>query len=155
MDDIDISLLRLLQQDSRSTVSELSKRLNLSRPSVAERIARLCEQGVIEEFTARVSPRSLGRRVLLFIELSSLKVSPQVFEERFSGDSALLECHRVTGRGDYILKASVNDIEGMTQLINRLIPYGNLSTSVVLESPVSHRHILPLPREEHNTGGKP
>jgi len=148
MDKIDISIIELLQKDSRSTISELSKQLNLSRPSISERVHRLQEQGIIEEFSARISLKAIGRKILLFIEISALKVSPQVFEEKLAQDLYILECHRVSGKSDYILKAAVNDIEDMTELINRLIPYGNLSTSVVLESPVPYRHFLPLSKDK-------
>ncbi|MEC0303895.1 Lrp/AsnC family transcriptional regulator, partial [Terribacillus saccharophilus] len=48
MDHIDRTLLELLQHDGRITISELSKKLALSRPSVSERMARLEERGVIE-----------------------------------------------------------------------------------------------------------
>ena len=143
MDDIDVSLIKILQANSRCTISELSKCLNLSRPSITERMLRLHEKGVIEEFSARISLRAIDRRVLIFIEISSLKTSPEVFEKQIAGDEDILECHRVSGRADYIIKAAVSSIDDMTVLINRLIPCGNLSTSVVLSSPIPYRHIIP------------
>lgn len=143
LDEIDITLLRLLQENSRCTVSELSRELNLSRPSITERIIRLQEQGVIEEFSSRICLKAVGKEVLLFIEMGALKVAPEVFESKFLNDEDILECHRVSGKSDYILKAAVNNIGAMTTLIDRLIPYGNVNTSVVLSSPVSYRHILP------------
>lgn len=143
MDEIDVALLRLLQENARCSVSELSKRLTLSRPSISERILRLQEQGVIEEFTSRISLKRIGRGMLLFIEIESLKTSPEIFESRILNDCEILECHRVSGKFDYILKAAVKNIEDMTALINRLIPYGHLNTSVVLSSPVAYRHVVP------------
>lgn len=147
MDEIDINILELLQQNSRFTIIEMSKKLNLSRPSITERICRLQEQGVIEEFSARVSLRAVGRKMLLIIEMSSLKVLPQTFEEKIKNDHYIIECHRVSGKSDYILKAAVNDIEDMTKLVNMLIPFGNISTSVVLESPIPYRHVVPLEKK--------
>ncbi|HRZ90723.1 MAG TPA: winged helix-turn-helix transcriptional regulator, partial [Spirochaetia bacterium] len=55
MDALDVRLLDLLQQDARMKISELSKRLNLSRPSVSERMARLQDAGIIEGYSARIS----------------------------------------------------------------------------------------------------
>ena len=130
MDSIDIRLLDLLQKNSRITVSELSKELNLSRPSITERMLRLKEQGIIEEYSARIS-------------LKSLKITPKNFEEKISNDADILECHRVTGETDYFIKAAVNNIEDMGMLIDRMMPYGDLSTSVVILSPVPYRHVLP------------
>ncbi len=98
MDAMDARLLELLQEDSRMKISELSKKLNLSRPSVSERMNRLRDSGIIEGYSARVSLRALGRDTMLIIHLRSLKVSPRIFEAKIEKDQDILECHRVTGR---------------------------------------------------------
>ncbi|HZH60537.1 MAG TPA: winged helix-turn-helix transcriptional regulator [Metabacillus sp.] len=49
MDNTDIQLLLSLQQDGRKSISELSKELSLSRPSVSERFTRLLDKGIIEK----------------------------------------------------------------------------------------------------------
>lgn len=143
MDKIDVHLLELLQQDSRMTVSDLSKKLNLSRPSIAERMLRLQEQGIIEEYSARISLKAIGRNTMLFIQLKLLKESPLSFEERIVNDTDILECHRVTGETDYFIKAAVNSMDDMRLLINRLMPFGVINTSIVIMSPIPYRHILP------------
>ncbi|SDN98174.1 Lrp/AsnC family transcriptional regulator [Alkalicoccus daliensis] len=143
MDKIDIEMLRLLQEDSRMTVSQLSKQLALSRPSVTERMHRLQEKGIIEEFTARVSPAAIGRATIIFIQLSELKITPQEFEKRIKEEKDIIECHRVTGQTSYFIKAAVSKIEGLGMLVDRLIPFGNINTSIVLASPIPYRHLLP------------
>jgi len=143
MDKVDIQLLELLQKDSRMTVSELSKRLNLSRPSIAERMLRMQEQGVIEEYSARISLKAIGRNTLLFIQLKLSNQSPLAFEQKIANDTDIIECHRVTGETDYFIKAAVNNMDDMTLLINRLMFFGNINTSIVIMSPIPYRHILP------------
>lgn len=147
MDKTDLDLLELLQENSRITVSELSNKLALSRPSVTERILRLQEKGIIEEFTARVSLAEMERGTLLFIQLSSLKVSNSEFEQMIVKDNDILECHRVTGNTSYIIKAAVKDMSGMKALIDRLMLCGDLNTSIVLDSPLPYRHILPKTKD--------
>lgn len=143
MDKLDIDLLKLLQENSRITISELSKKIALSRPSITERILRLQEKGIIEEFTARISLASINRGTILFIQLSSLKVSNSEFEQMIIGDEEILECHRVTGSTSYFIKAAVKDMGSMKSLIDRLMPYGDINTSIVLESPLPYRHLVP------------
>ncbi|MEH6940274.1 Lrp/AsnC family transcriptional regulator [Bacillus sp. JJ722] len=143
MDQLDIKLLELLQMDSRITVSDLSKKLALSRPSISERLYRLREKGIIEEFSARVSLPAVGLDVLMFIQVSELKISPSEFEGFIKNDSDIIEGHRVTGTIGYILKAAVENMTSMRLLIDRLIPYGHVNTSIVLSSPVPYRRILP------------
>lgn len=143
MDRLDMTLLRLLQEDGRMTVSELSKQLSLSRPSISERLIRLQEKGVIQGFHARISPAAVGRNVQLIIQMSELKVSPQDFEKRIANDEDILECHRVTGIVSYVIKAAVIGMDSLSMLVERLMPYGNVNTSVILSSPVSNRVVLP------------
>jgi len=143
VDALDVRLLDLLQQDARLKISELSKRLNLSRPSVSDRMARLQDVGIIEGYSARVSLKAVGRDTMLLIRLSSLKVSPRIFEAKIENDTDILECHRVTGEVDYIIKAAVQNMDEMRHLIDRLMPFGDVSTSIVILSPISHRRILP------------
>ncbi len=143
MDQIDVKLLELLQNDSRMTISELSNQLALSRPSISERLQRLQEQGVIEEFTARISLPAVGREILLIILVSHVKVSLDEFERFVQAEEDIIECHRVTGEVSYFLKAAVSNMNGMRLLIDRLLSYGQINTSTVLTSPVPYRKILP------------
>lgn len=143
MDKIDNDLLELLQQDARMTISELSKKLALSRPSITERLHRLQERGIIEGFTARVSPEKIGRGTILIIQISDLKVSANEFEEMIIGDVDVIECHRVTGHIGYFIKAAVSEMDDLRLLVDRLMPFGNVYTSIVLTSPVTFRPILP------------
>ncbi|MFC5467477.1 Lrp/AsnC family transcriptional regulator [Cohnella suwonensis] len=143
MDQLDIALLRALQEDGRMTVSELSKRLSLSRPSVSERLLRLQERGIILGFHARVSPAAIGRNIQLIIQISDLKIAPQDFEHRIADDADILECHRVTGLASHVLKAAVTGMDALTKLVERLMPYGTVNTSVILASPVNNRMVLP------------
>jgi Lrp/AsnC family transcriptional regulator, leucine-responsive regulatory protein len=143
MDKLDIDLLKLLQENARITISESSKKIALSRPSITERILRLQEKGIIEEFTARISLPAINRATILFIQLSSLKVSNNEFEQMIKEDDDVLECHRVTGSTSYFIKAAVKDMSNMKLLIDRLMPYGDINTTIVLESPVPYRHTVP------------
>lgn len=147
MDQLDIRLLELLQKNARITISELSAELALSRPSISERLHRLQEKGIIEEYSARISLPAIGREILLIIQVSGLKVSLQEFEAFIKRQEEIIECHRVTGEVSYFLKAAVSNMNGMRMLIDRLIQYGNINTSTVLTSPVPYRYILPIIRE--------
>ncbi|WP_062749734.1 Lrp/AsnC family transcriptional regulator [Shouchella tritolerans] len=143
MDKMDRDILKLLQENARMTISELSKELSLSRPSMSERLLRLQEKGIIENFTTRVSLKKIGKDILLLIQVSGLKVPVVEFEEMVQQEHDIIECHRVTGEVSYFIKAAVSDVGSMRKLIDRLIPYGTINTSTVLNSPVPYRIILP------------
>ncbi|MDZ5783321.1 Lrp/AsnC family transcriptional regulator [Marinococcus luteus] len=148
MDHIDIEMLEILQEDGRISVSDLSKKLNLSRPSVSERMIRLQERGIIDHFSAVVSPEAVGRDTLLMIQVSELKDTIPRFEKMIAEDTHVLECHRVTGEVSYFIKAAVEGMDSLRELVDTLISYGNINTSIVLKSPVERRKILPENREQ-------
>src|SRR6478735_1877182 len=122
MDKMDCDILKLLQDNGRMTISELSKELALSRPSMSERLVRLQEKGVIEGFTARVSLKEIGKDILLLIQVSGLKVALSDVEEVIKDEAEIIECQRVTVEVSYFLKAAVSDVNSMRALIDRLIP---------------------------------
>lgn len=144
MDEIDKKLLELLQENARITIIELSKKLNLSRPSVNDRLRRLQENGVIQGFTARVSAEAIGKGTIVIIQIGNLKIECRRFEELIKEETDILECHRVTGTNSYFLKAAVATMKDLEALVDRLIPYGQLNTSVVLSSPILSRPLLPV-----------
>ncbi|MCI4170872.1 Lrp/AsnC ligand binding domain-containing protein, partial [Bacillus spizizenii] len=59
-------------------------------------------------------------------------------------ETDILECHRVTGTKSYFLKAAVATMKDLEALVDRLIPYGPLNTSVVRSSPILSRPLLPV-----------
>ena len=158
MDQLDFHLLRILQEDGRITISNLSKQLALSRPSVTERLNRLREKGIIEGFTARVCPRSVGRNIVVFIQLSNFKTaSGAEFEKKIMNDPDIIEIHRLTGPVSYLLKAALPGMEQLNDIIERLNPYGNVNTSIVLSSPMPSNPISPVEKDisiDYQTGTK-
>lgn len=144
IDHSDAQLLNILQEDGRITLSELSKKLNLSRPSVRERLNRLQEQGVIEGISARVSYPKVGRHIISFIQMSDMKVPYATFENFAAENSDILECHRITGAISYMLKAAVKDMNHLEILIDELVNYGIVNTSIVVKSPTLSKIVVPI-----------
>ena len=60
MDDIDGKILAILKENARETVSEISQRVALSVPAVAERIRKLEQGGIIEKYTVRIGRKKTG-----------------------------------------------------------------------------------------------
>lgn len=96
MDNINAKILQLLQMDGRMTILQLSKELNLSRPSVNERLKKLQERQIIQGFTARVLPEAIGKVISVIIEVSDVKIKCHKFEELIKQEPDIIECHRVS-----------------------------------------------------------
>ena len=113
IDRIDRRILNELQADGRITNAELASRVGLAPTSMSDRLRRLQSAGYITGFTARIDPLMVGLELLVFVEISLDKTTPDAFE-KFSRAIRLapevLECHMVAGGFDYIVKARVTDM---------------------------------------------
>lgn len=107
IDRIDRRILQALQQDGRIANVELAERIGLSPTATGERVRRLVREGVIAGFGARLDPHRLGLGLLVFVEVSLDKTTPDVFEKFAAAVQRapqVLECHMVAGGFDYLVK---------------------------------------------------
>jgi Lrp/AsnC family transcriptional regulator, leucine-responsive regulatory protein len=145
LDTTNLRLLKELQADARVSNAELGRRVGLSAPSVAERLARLEEGGAIVSYRTDIDPRALGYTLSVV-----LRIRPAPRELKKVADLALrtpevVECHRITGDDCYFMRAWVRDVEHLEEVIDRFAPYGQTTTSIVQSSPVPPRG-LPIER---------
>jgi Lrp/AsnC family transcriptional regulator, leucine-responsive regulatory protein len=105
MDAIDIRILDILQKNGRATQTEIAKTVNLSAPSVSERLRKLENRGIIRKYVALLDPEKLGRKIAAFIMVWLDKPQhSQNFLNRIREMEEIMECYHVTGKCDYILK---------------------------------------------------
>lgn len=147
-------ILRELQRDSRITFSELGRRVALTAPAAAERVRRLEEAGVIRGYHAELAGDLLGLPVSAYIRMTATGVACTELGHAIKDFPEVLECHRVTGEEAYIAKVAVGSVEHLENLIDRLMPYGETITSIVLSSPVTHRIIEGPMAEEPAPGDR-
>lgn len=122
MDSVDLQIIEMLKSNSRSTSSEISKAIHLSVPSVSERIRKLEEKGLIEQFTLRLSREITGRHLLAYI--SVILEHPQYiesFKEQICAEPSIMECHHLAGEYDYLLKVGVPDISMLERFISETL----------------------------------
>ncbi len=113
IDRIDRRILALLQTDGRIATVDLAERIGLSPTATSDRLRRLTRDGYITGYGARLDPQALGLNLLVFVEVSLDKTTPDIFE-RFAQAvmraPEVLECHMVAGGFDYLVKARVSDM---------------------------------------------
>jgi Lrp/AsnC family leucine-responsive transcriptional regulator len=142
-DSINLRLLRELQGDARLSNAELGRRVGLSAPSVAERIARLEEGGAILSYRAEIDPRALGYTLSVVLRIRPAPRELKKVAELAQRTPEVVECQRITGDDCYVMRAWVRDVEHLEEVIDRFSPYGQTTTSIVQSTPVPARG-LPL-----------
>jgi Lrp/AsnC family leucine-responsive transcriptional regulator len=132
-----------LQNDARTSLAELGRRVGLSSPAIAERIKRLESAGVIRGYHADIDPRRLG--YTLGVVIRSRPAPRQLAEvANLARDTPeVIECHRVTGDDCYVMTAYVRDVGHLETLIDQFAAYGQTTSSVMQSSPVVRRGLSP------------
>ncbi|MGW0430970.1 Lrp/AsnC family transcriptional regulator [Micromonospora sp. NPDC003197] len=144
MDDVDWALLRELQADARLSFSELSRRVHLSPPAVAERVRRLEESGVITGYHAHVDLARAGRTVVALIRMSCYGPDCILRDPSIVDWPEILEIHRITGDACSMLKVAAGSIDAFEQVIDRLSRHGQPSSTMVLSTPLGWHPVTPL-----------
>jgi Lrp/AsnC family transcriptional regulator, leucine-responsive regulatory protein len=141
VDDANRRLLEALQADARLSLAELGRRVGLSSPAVAERLARLEELGVITGYHAQIEPRALGWSLAVVIRIRPAPRELHKVAELAARTPEIVECHRITGEDCYFMKAHVRRVEDLEELIDRFAVYGQTTTSLIHSSPVPRRAV--------------
>jgi len=152
IDRIDRNILVELQENGRLSNVELSKRVGLSPTPCLERVKRLENEGYILGYKAVLEPTLLDAALLVIVEITLTKTSPDVFDE-FSRAvqeiDVIQECHLVSGDFDFLLKTRVKDMAAYRQLLGstllRLPSVSESRTYVVMEE-VKSSNLLPIKR---------
>jgi Lrp/AsnC family leucine-responsive transcriptional regulator len=140
---MDWRLLAELQSDARLSYSELSRRIHLSPPAVAERVRRLEEAGVITGYHAHVDLTKAGWTVRAIIRMSCYGAHCVLRDPAVPGWPEVREIHRITGDACCILKVAAESMDAFEDVIDRLAPYGQPSSTMVLSTPLDWRPIGP------------
>jgi Lrp/AsnC family leucine-responsive transcriptional regulator len=144
MDNVDLQVLRKLQEDGRVTMKALAEEVGLSSPAMIERVRRLEEREVLQGYRALVNPRAVGRSLTALINVSLDRADYDAFLEALREQSAVEECHRVTGDQAFVVKAHVASTEDLEMLIDELQQVGaKCSTNIVLSTPIANAAIMP------------
>lgn len=121
LDKTDKDLLRLLQQDARLTTKELSHKLKLTPTPVYERVKKLEREGYIKNYVAQVNREKVGKGLMIFCNVS-LKENSMLVTKKFEAEIAsfdeVLECFKIAGNMDYLIKIIVNTIADYQDFIN-------------------------------------
>ncbi|MNO56738.1 HTH-type transcriptional regulator LrpC [compost metagenome] len=139
VDAIDRQLLEALVADARTSIAELARTVGLSAPSVAERVRRLEEAGVIEGYSVRINPAALGLPLAAWLRIRPIPGQLHKVAEILRGLPEIVECDRITGEDCFIARAHVASVEELERLIDQIIPYAMTNTSIIQSSPVRRR----------------
>jgi Lrp/AsnC family transcriptional regulator, leucine-responsive regulatory protein len=140
LDRFDIKILDILATEGRLPVTELSKRVGLSKTPCQNRLNKLVKSGAIIGFRAVVNPHVLGRSHVTFVEVKlsdTREAALKAFDAATRAVAQIEECHMIAGSFDYLLKVRSRDIKDyravLGDVISALPHVANTATHVVMD----------------------
>ena len=141
MDELDINILKLLEENGRLSHEEISKLLHISRPSVHQRVGKLEKSGVIKGYRGIVDWSKLDQKIKVLV---SVKVVSQGFQEAAGKIISIqipgvniIECQRMAGEWCMLLKVRVTSPEVLTLLLDEILRIPDIketSTTFILST---------------------
>jgi Lrp/AsnC family leucine-responsive transcriptional regulator len=141
LDRYDEQILAVLSVEGRLPVTDLARRIGISKSPCQVRLKRLQKQGYIKGFRAVVDPVKLGREHVAFVEVKlsdTRELALQAFNQAVLKIPEVEQCHMIAGSFDYLLKVRTADIQSFRRTLGEsitLLPHvANTSSFVTMES---------------------
>jgi Lrp/AsnC family transcriptional regulator, leucine-responsive regulatory protein len=142
MDMLDHKILEILDVDARRSYADMARELRISQPTVADRIRRLEEKGIVRGAMLRVDHARLGFSVSAFVRLRSKSAHKKKLIEAARAMPQVIEMYSVTGDDCMIARVCARSVEELAEILQRLTTLAESSTSVVLETHIPLRNPL-------------
>lgn len=137
LSDADKSLISALKENARLSVSDLARKLSLSRSTIQNRLARLESTGVITGYSVKLSETYLQNRVSAHVSIKvkqKLTTQTNVELKRFA---AITQLYAISGEYDLIAiveESSLEQLSHTLDLIGNLDGVERTTSSVILET---------------------
>jgi len=148
LDQKDLAILKLLQQNARITVKEISDKVNLSTTPVYERIKWMEEEGVIKQYATLVDAAKVkkGLMVICYVSLKQHNKSAGAkFIKMIQEMSEVIECYNISGEFDFMLKVVAESMDAYYDFhVNKLSEAENIGNvqSVFVMGVIKQTHVL-------------
>lgn len=150
IDEIDSTLLRLLQKNSNYTMKELGARVNLSTTPVFERIKRLEREGIIKHYGAVVDHHKMGNNIIVLCNIRLKQHTHdliQQFMDTVQTIDEITECYNTTGEYDFQIKVYARDMKAyqdfMLNTLGNIDCIGSLHSMIVIGE-IKDSHCIPI-----------
>ncbi len=147
LDDTDLAILNHLQENGRAQRNTIAELVNLSVPSVSERMKKLEERGLIEGYKAILNSKKFHFDItaFIFVQVDGSE-NYKNFVKKACAEEEVLECHSITGDGSHFLKVRTKNTGSFESLLSRIQAWEGVSktrSNLVLSS-FKETRLLPV-----------
>lgn len=130
LDQTDFEILSLLKKNSRIQWREIGELVHLTGQSVANRIHKMEELGIIQSYTIKLDQSKLGRTISAFITIFLKTTDHSSFQNFIKETPEIIEADLISGEGCYLLRARVSDEKELMSLLDEILKYGNYRVNI-------------------------
>jgi len=139
LDGIDTRILNSLEANGRISIKSLAEKIDMSAPSVKERVNRLESRGIIKNFTVQVDRSLLGYTIEAIVRIKPQSGQLERIENMITTEARFVSCDRVTGEDCYVAKLVLMSMDELDGLLAPFHQYAETNTAVVKSSLLSNR----------------
>lgn len=135
LDDLDVAILRRLNQDARKSLRDIARDLEVSISTVSNRVKRLESEGIILGYAPLLDEKKLGYDVLAVIGIRISKGKLLEVQRKIAREDKVIEVYDVTGEYDSVVVARFRNTKELDAFIKRLVAMENVErtyTQIVL-----------------------
>jgi Lrp/AsnC family leucine-responsive transcriptional regulator len=143
LDAVDRRLIRLLAANARVTVADLARQVGMSSPSVADRLRRLEDAGVIRRYTVEVDAAALGYALEAIVRVRPLPGQLRRVEQLLADIPEFIECDKVTGDDCFVARVVLRTIGHLDEILERVTEYAETNTAII-KAATLRRRLPPL-----------
>ena len=142
MDELDHKIVQLLAENARMPVKDIAQHVSLTSPAVSSRIHRLEQEGVIAGYTVVLHRPDTPALVEALISVLVDATTRADFLSLVDEEPQVLQCYRVTGSYNFMVKVSCTDIDALEHLLTRMQKLGSTNTQIILNTQLDRSLLL-------------
>ena len=142
IDELDLKILRLLQNDARISLKSIAERVFVSTPTVAARIEDMTERGIIKGYYTEIDNSVFENVIKAYIDMEVSPAEKEKLYDYLRSSLQVIECSRVTGEYSLLIKVVFKNARDMDKFLNELQRFGRTKTQIVFSSVIDHRGVI-------------
>lgn len=124
LDGFDRAILAVLAENGRISITDLAKRIGLSKSPTQARLRRLEQSGIIIGYRALLDPIRLGLDHVAFVEVrlsDTREAALSAFNAAIARVPEIEQAHMIAGNFDYLLKVRTSDMAQYRRILGETI----------------------------------
>lgn len=146
LDETDRKILKILQADGRTALSEIARRLEMGSATIHERVTQLETEGYLRGYHGVLDPELLEMNTIAFVRVTSEPGRASEVAELLAEEPTIQEVHEITGQTDLLLKSRVANREALSDLMTQIGRFDGVTgtaSEIVLRN-IKEEHTIPI-----------